>query len=192
MMVKICGITNREDAQISIDCGASAIGFVFYPRSPRYVTPAQAESILASIRGSVWKVGVFVDEPGERVAAIASQLGLDIAQLHGGETPADYPAGFRIWKARRVKGEFDPSAFEDDPAEALMLDGPATGLSFDWSIAARLRRNVIIAGGLDANNVREAIERARPWGVDSSSRLESSPGRKDRTKLELFLRTALA
>jgi phosphoribosylanthranilate isomerase len=191
MMVKICGITNPEDAQVAVDHGASAIGLVFYPRSPRYVTPAQAAGILSSLRGSVWKVGVFVDEPGERVAAIASELGLDIAQLHGSETPADYPVGLRVWKARRVKGGFDASAFESDPAEALMLDGPATGLSFDWNIAAQLRGKVIIAGGLDASNVREAIERARPWGVDASSRLESSPGRKDRTKLELFLRAAL-
>ena len=192
MMVKICGITNPEDAQVAVDYGASAIGFVFYPRSPRYVTPEQAADILASLRGSVWKVGVFVDEPRERVAAVSTQLGLDIAQLHGSETPADYPVDFRVWKAQRVKGEFDASKFEDDPAEALMLDGPAAGLSFDWSIAAQLRRKVIIAGGLDASNVRDAVERAHPWGVDASSRLESAPGRKDRTKLELFLRAALA
>ena len=191
MMVKICGITNPEDAQVAVDHGASAIGFVFYPKSPRYVTPAQAASILATLHGTVWKVGVFVDEPRRRVAEIASELGLDVAQLHGSETPADYPPGLRVWKAQRVHGDFDPAALEDNPAEALMLDGPAAGLSFDWSIAAQLRRKVIIAGGLDATNVREAIECAQPWGVDSSSRLENAPGRKDHGKLRRFLKAAL-
>jgi phosphoribosylanthranilate isomerase len=191
MMVKICGITNPEDAQAAVDYGASALGFIFYPKSPRYVTPVQAAGIIASVRGRVWNVGVFVDEPPSRVAEICSQAGLDVAQLHGSETPADYPAGLRVWKAERVKAGFEPRRLEDDPAEALLLDGPATGLSFDWSLAAPLQRKVIIAGGLDDSNVRDAMNLARPWGVDASSRLESAPGRKDHVKLERFLKAAL-
>ena len=117
--------------------------------------------------------------------------GLDIAQLHGKETPGDYPPGARVWKAWRVSGSFDPAERGDPAAEAVLLDGPATGVSFDWTMAAHWNGKVIVAGGLDESNVREAIERARPWGVDASSRLEYAPGKKDHIKLERFLKAAL-
>ncbi len=104
MMVKICGITNREDALAAIGGGASALGFNFYPRSPRYVRPETAEPLLAAVPAPVWKVGVFVNESPQRVAAIAARLHLDVVQLHGEESPADFPPGLRVWKAVRVIG----------------------------------------------------------------------------------------
>jgi phosphoribosylanthranilate isomerase len=191
MMVKICGITNRDDAQAAVDHGASALGFIFYPRSPRYVSPEQAAEIIAGLGSRVWNVGVFVDEPGDRVSAVMSQAGLDIAQLHGDESPSDYPAGARVWKAWRIRGAFDPAEHQNSSAEAVLLDGPATGVSFDWTMAAQMDGKVIVAGGLDESNVREAIDRAKPWGVDASSRLEYAPGKKDHIKLQRFLKAAL-
>jgi phosphoribosylanthranilate isomerase len=190
MMVKICGITNLDDAKLALDHGASALGFIFYPGSPRFISPADAARLSAGLNDAIWKVGVFVDARPEIVAETARAAGLDVVQLHGHETPAGYPALPRIWKAWRVNGSqnLDPH----DPAEAWLLDGPASGQAFDWSLAAGLPKSVILAGGLDATNVREAIERARPWGVDASSRLESAPGKKDHAKVKAFLRAALA
>ena len=116
--------------------------------------------------------------------------------MYGDETPADYPAGVRVWKAVRVATGLRRSP--DCPAEALLLDGPAgalyggSGKTFDWRVAAGAGRKIILAGGLDASNVREAIAAARPWGVDACSRLESSPGKKDHVKMAAFLKAALA
>jgi len=199
MMVKICGITNREDALAAIDGGATALGFNFYPASPRYIAPDEAAAVAATLPARVWKVGVFVDESPETVLRIAGQVGLDIAQLHGSESPQQYPRGMRVWKAIRMVGQ-DFSLPTAGPAEAVLVDGPASGRIFDWT---RLRRpgrppqaeglpHVILAGGLDAGNVREAIEQVHPWGVDACSQLESSPGRKDRFKMAAFLKAALA
>jgi phosphoribosylanthranilate isomerase len=198
MMVKICGITNREDALAAVAEGASALGFNFYPQSPRFVTPAQAAAIAAEIPDGILKVGVFVNESPERVAESVALAGLDVAQLHGEEDPAAYPKGLRIWKALRVGADFDPAGAAALPAEALLLDGPAgalyggSGESFDWSRAAGLTQRVIIAGGLDASNVRRAIEIARPWGVDACSRIERQPGLKDHAKMAAFLQAARA
>jgi len=199
MMVKICGITNREDALAAIDGGAAALGFNFYPASPRYIAPDEAAAVAATLPARVWKVGVFVDERPEIVLRTARQVGLDIAQLHGRESPEQYPQGIRVWKAIRMVGQ-DFSLPTAGPAEAVLVDGPASGRIFDWT---RLRRpgrppqaeglpHVILAGGLDAGNVREAIEQVHPWGVDACSRIESSPGRKDRFKMAAFLKAALA
>jgi phosphoribosylanthranilate isomerase len=199
MMVKICGITNREDALAAIDGGAAALGFNFYPASPRYIAPDEAAAVAATLPARVWKVGVFVDESPETVLRIAGQVGLDIAQLHGSESPQQYPRGMRVWKAIRMVGQ-DFSLPTAGPAEAVLVDGPASGRIFDWT---RLRRpgrppqgeglpHVILAGGLGAGNVREAIEQVHPWGVDACSQLESSPGRKDRFKMAAFLKAALA
>lgn len=190
MMVKICGITNREDALAAVEGGAAALGFNFYPPSPRYIAPEQAAGMIAALPPGVWKVGVFVDEPAECVAETARRLGLDIAQLHGAETPDQYPPGVRVWKAFRVRGSAPD--WSGCPAEAVLLDGPASGHSFDWTLAAAAGRRVILAGGLDADNVRQAIETVRPWGVDACSRIESEPGRKDPVKMAQFLKAALA
>lgn len=186
MMVKICGITRREDAEAAVEAGATAVGFVLYPRSPRCVTPEQAAALSQGL--AVWKVGVFVDETAASVEAVMRSAQLDIAQLYGGEAPS----GLRIWRAFRISGAGlqarRPSA---DNAEAVLLDGPANGLSFDWAQARAAHQKVIVAGGLDASNVAQAIRAAQPWGVDASSRLESSPGIKDHEKVRRFVDAAL-
>jgi phosphoribosylanthranilate isomerase len=192
MMVKICGITNLDDALAAIDGGASALGFNFWPRSPRYVTPEVARQVIERLPAAVCKVGVFVDESPGTVARTASEGGLDVAQLHGREGANDFPGCVRVWKAVRIGADFDRAELDQYPAEAVLLDGPANGVPFDWTMAAGISRKVIIAGGLDAENVGKAIEQARPWGVDACSRLERAPGKKDHGKMARFLKAALA
>lgn len=194
MMVKICGITNRTDALAAIECGASALGFNFWRKSPRYLAPERAAEILAGLPDTVWKVGVFVNEPPERVSTLAAELRLDAVQLHGDQA---FPAGLRVWKAMAVDSAFRPELLDGYAVEAFLLDAPSgalhggTGRSFDWRRVAGLRHKIILAGGLDADNVREAIRTARPWGVDACSRLESAPGRKDHRKMAAFVKAAL-
>ncbi|MGC9971405.1 MAG: phosphoribosylanthranilate isomerase [Bryobacteraceae bacterium] len=196
MIVKICGITNREDALVAVDGGATALGFNFYPPSPRYVTPAQAQSIAGIVPEHVWKVGLFVNERPEAALGIAAQTGMDILQVHG--NAEQFPAGIRLWKAVRVGPDFQFAELDAPHAEAFLLDTPSetlhggTGQTFDWKLARGAPRKVIIAGGLDENNVRQAIEEAMPWGVDACSRLEAMPGRKDHLKLARFLKAALS
>jgi phosphoribosylanthranilate isomerase len=192
MMVKICGITNLEDALAAVEGGASALGFNFWPGSPRHVAPENARALVAKLPAGVCKVGVFVDEAPETVAAVAREVGLDVAQLHGHETASNFPPGVRVWKAIRIGGHFDRAGLDQYPAEALLLDGTANGVSFEWTLAAGIPKKVIVAGGLDASNVSKAIEQARPWGVDACSRLESTPGKKDHVKMTQFLKAALS
>jgi len=194
MIVKICGVTNVEDARAAVEAGASAIGFNFWPKSPRYLPPEDAPAVLAAVPKSVWKVGVFVDEPAERVAAIARELGLDVVQLHG---TSQAPANFRIWRAKNVNDDFDLTQIPGG-AEAFLFDAPAgerhggTGQSFDWDKLKGVRYKFLLAGGLDASNVGEAIRRLHPWGVDACSRLESAPGKKDHARMKAFIERALA
>jgi len=199
MILKVCGITNQADADAAVEGGATAIGFNFYPRSPRYIEPERAAEI--STPAGVRRVGVFVNESRARVEEVAHIAWLAVAQLHGDETQADYPQGSLVWKGVRVTGDFDFSRHFDCPAEALLLDGPAAelyggaGKTFDWSLAGRASwpdRRIILAGGLDASNVAEAIALAHPWGVDACSRIEIAPGRKDRRKMQAFLQAAKA
>ncbi len=192
MMVKICGITNLEDAVAAVEGGASALGFNFWGRSPRYVTPETARNLIERLPATVWKVGVFVDDHAATVSRITREAGLDIVQLHGQETARSFPQGARVWKAVRIRGTFDIAQLDEYPAEAILLDGPANGETFDWAVAAGVSKKLIIAGGLDADNVKAAIEQAKPWGVDACSRLESAPGRKDHGKMAKFLKAALA
>ena len=190
MMAKICGITNKEDALAAIAAGASALGFNFWPQSPRYLDPAQA-AFLADLPAGIWKVGVFVNEPGPYIAAVAHRLKLEVIQLHG---DCGVPANHRVWKAIPVQDEL---RLDDPAAEAFLLDTPSgdlyggTGRTFDWTLLQGLQKKIILAGGLDARNVRRAIETARPWGVDACSRLESAPGKKDHEKMAAFLAAAL-
>ena len=121
MFVKICGITNREDALAAIDSGARALGFIFHPPSPRYVTPEALEPWIAEVPADIWKVGVFVNQDPRRIEQIAAQLHLDVAQLHGNETPDRHPHNLRIWKAFRVNGKGSPPP--SYPAEAILLAG---------------------------------------------------------------------
>ncbi len=196
MIVKICGITNREDALVSVECGAAALGFNFYPGSPRYLAPERAQNIVEVIPVRIWKVGVFVNETPENALRIAAETGMDILQIHG--NAAEFPNGARMWKALRMGPEFSPVCLDDPKAEAFLLDTPSdrlhggTGQTFDWKAARGLPGRIVIAGGLDETNVRRAIEEAEPWGVDACSRLEASPGRKDHWKLAEFLKAALS
>jgi phosphoribosylanthranilate isomerase len=192
MMVKICGITNREDALAAVEAGASAIGFNFYRDSPRYISPTGAAMIAAKVPATVWKVGIFVNETRETIARIALDAALDVAQLYG----ISEARGIRVWRAIQAN-ESLLSHVNDETAEAVLLDTPSddlhggTGASFDWSRAKGLPKHIIIAGGLDASNVRRAIEQAQPWGVDACSRLEKSPGLKDHDKVREFVKAAL-
>lgn len=192
MMVKICGITSREDALASVAAGASAVGFNFYPGSPRYVDPERAAGLGRDL--PVLKVGVFVNEAPERVEEIARVAGIDVVQLHGDERPDQFPA-LRVWKALRATGEWDVQTLDRySAAEAVLLDGPVpgSGQPFEWTRAQGLRHRIILAGGLDADNVADAILTVRPWGVDACSRLEKAPGIKDHDKVLRFVRAAMA
>jgi phosphoribosylanthranilate isomerase len=198
MILKICGITNGPDADAAIEGGATAIGFNFYSRSLRYISPENAAAI-PTVSG-VRRVGVFVNEGRARVEEIARIASLDVAQLHGDERSGEYPATVPVWKAVRVGPDVAELAQYDlIPAEALLLDGPASGVSFDWRVASHVLRivlhrphHIILAGGLDASNVAQAIAVVRPWGVDVCSRIESAPGKKDHKKMTEFLQAARA
>ena len=179
MMIKVCGITRREDALAAVEAGASALGFIFYPKSPRYVTPSTAAALGSDL--AAWKVGVFVEESPAAIEEIMSTAHLDIAQIYGSAIPQNK----RVWKAFRPSDAVSP-----DGAEAILLDGPANGISFDWTTARDPQHKIIVAGGLDASNVAEAIRIAKPWGVDASSKLESAPGIKDHKKVRAFVKAA--
>ena len=184
-MVKICGITRREDAESAVEAGASALGFIFYPQSPRFVTPERAEELGRGL--DVWRVGVFVDETAASIEASMRAGKLDIAQIYGGAAPS----GTRVWEAIRLNTATEPRLLGSG-AEAVLLDGLANGQGFDWNLARGVADRVIVAGGLDGANVAEAIRIAQPWGVDASSRLESSPGVKDHRKMKRFIEAALS
>ncbi|HTS64224.1 MAG TPA: phosphoribosylanthranilate isomerase [Candidatus Acidoferrales bacterium] len=187
MILKICGITNAEDAQAAIAAGATAIGFNFYPGSPRYIAPQRAAGIPTP---GVRRVGVFVNEAPARIAEIARIAALDTAQLHGDEPPTGYPGGLTVWKAIRVTEGFSLAQYAGLPAEALLLDGLSSGETFDWNLAASGTQRLILAGGLDADNVARAISLVHPWGVDVCSRIESAPGLKDHKRMSAFLQAA--
>lgn len=203
MMVKVCGITRREDALVAVNAGASAIGFIFYPKSPRYITPERAAEIGEGL--NVWKVGIFVQEDPATIEILMKTAHLDVAQIYGGEALLNR----RVWRAIRMPLPAG-APVNDINCEALLIDGLANGQTFDWSgakglsgplanahgseeLLSRDRKGaVIVAGGLDASNVAEAIRIARPWGVDASSKLETAPGIKDHEKVKAFVAAALA
>jgi phosphoribosylanthranilate isomerase len=182
MMVKVCGITRREDALAAAEAGASAIGFIFYPKSPRYVTPEKAREVGDGIEA--WKVGVFVDESPAFIEEVVRTAKLDVAQIYGGELTA----GVRAWRAFRLEPGY--GAFRDEGAEAVFFDGQKNGERFHWFDVRSSYPKVIIAGGLDALNVADAIRICHPWGVDASSGLEISPGIKDHEKVRQFIKAA--
>ena len=190
--VKICGVTTVDDARLAAELGASAIGLVFWPGSPRFVEVDQARAIVAALPPLVSAIGVFVDQ-AEHAAHVAREVGLGAVQFHGDETPGTYRAfPVRVIKAVTVR---DASAREEAaavPAAAtVLLDAHdrvkrgGTGRVVDWSIAAMIARErpVILSGGLHAGNVAEAIRTVNPSAIDVSSGVESSAGRKDAAKL---------
>lgn len=200
--VKICGLTRAEDAQAAAAAGADMVGFMFYPRSPRYVTFAQAVAVGRVLPPYVVRVGVFVNpEPEEVTAAIAS-CGLMMLQFHGDE-PAEFCSQFGLMaiKAFRIRDAASLAALADYPTEAWLLDAwsPAahggTGERFNWDLAVQakaLGRPVLLAGGLTPENVAEAVKQVRPFGVDVSSGVESAPGLKDAAKIRAFVAAAKA
>lgn len=186
MFVKICGITNSEDALAAVEAGARAIGFVFVKSSPRCVTPEQIEPWIGQIPSDVWKVGVFENESPELIECIGRRLDLSVAQLHGKETPARHPRDLRIWKAFRV-AEAQANVPDYPAAEAILIDG----IAYDWTRTAHFTRPLILAGGLNETNIAARITLSRPWAVDVSSGIESSPGRKNHARMKKFIETAL-
>ena len=146
------------------------------------------KSWIVEIPANVWKVGVFVNESPARIEEIAADLALDVVQLHGDEKPDDHPRNTRVWRAFRVNGDAIPREY---PAEAIVLDGPGQGRTFDWSVASEIPGNVIVAGGLTPENVQAAVEATRPWGVDTASGVESKPGKKDHARMREFIKAAL-
>lgn len=198
VQIKICGITNLEDALACAAAGANMLGFNFYPASPRYVKPAAARSIIEQLPGEAMTVGVFVNAgaPAE-VMRIADLAGMSALQLHGDESPA-YCRELRgrfVIKALRANDRFNAASAAQYETDAILLDAFAdgarggTGKVFDWSIARRINRNVklFLAGGLGPENIGPALAAVQPYAVDACSRLESSPGRKDIEKVRAFI-----
>lgn len=199
VLVKICGITDLEDALAATEAGADALGFNFYPQSARFVTPKEARSIIDHLPPSVLSVGVFVNEGGpEVVERIAAEAGVAAVQLHGDESPA-YCRALKdrlVIKALRVNGDFRPEDVVQYRTEAVLLDAfradvrGGTGRTFDWSLARRARELVpklFLAGGLTPDNVGAAIEEVGPYAVDACSGVELSPGRKDASQMRAFV-----
>ena len=197
--VKICGITNREDALHAVACGADALGFVFYQKSPRCVTPEAVASICAELPPFVTRVGLFVNEEPGRVLAIAGSCGLDALQLHGDEPPQScHLPPYRVIKGIRPRSGDDLSGYDAFPVAALLIDAAVpgqfggTGQRADWALAEQMaaRRRVILAGGLTPDNVGDAVRQVRPYAVDVSSGVECAPGKKDPEKVLAFIRRA--
>ncbi|MBW1740789.1 MAG: phosphoribosylanthranilate isomerase [Deltaproteobacteria bacterium] len=197
--IKICGITNTEDAVAAAEFGADAIGFVFAP-SPRQISPEKAREIIEALPPLVLTVGVFVDEDPEVVASIAAFCHLDLLQFHGKESAAYCRRfGQRVIKAVRVQNQdrLERCSEYSSVVDALLLDTYApdrcggTGLTFDWHLALEAKRygRIILAGGLNPDNVAAAIGVAKPYAVDASSGLEKKPGVKDHEKIARFIQT---
>lgn len=205
--VKICGIRRLEDALLSLEEGAWALGFIFHRPSPRFIEPADAAALLSKIRersdAEFRAVGVFVDWALDELNEVVREVGLDAAQLHGSEGPG-YAASVEaaeVWKAFRVGPDFEASRQADYPPKMrVLLDGwspteaGGTGEVFDWSIARTCQesRPVFLAGGIDADNLAAAIAEVRPFGIDVSSGVESSPGIKDGEMLRRLFNEARA
>jgi phosphoribosylanthranilate isomerase len=202
LRVKVCGICRAEDAQLAVTLGASAIGFIFWPSSPRYCDPARAREIAAGLPPLVTTVGVFVDQPANHVIEIADCVSLGAIQLHGSEAVEDFNRVRQpLIKAVAVTPTFVPDDVDSLPeGVTVLLDAHdpvrrgGTGRTIDWTTAAQVaaRRRTILSGGLHAANVREAIAQVHPHMVDVSSGVESAPGVKDAGKLQAFFAAVAA
>lgn len=204
LFVKICGITRAQDADLAAGLGAHALGFVFWPGSPRCISAETAKAIAANVPSNVLKAGVFVDQPVDEVARIMDAAGLDLAQLHGHESP-EYcrelkekfvVSGFSrtVFKSVAMSGSGSVNVADFDPDVVLLVDAhdPAkfggTGRTVNWDAAREIAatRRTILAGGLTAANVKLAVRSVRPYGVDVSSGVESAPGVKDPNRMRAF------
>ncbi|MDD5505174.1 MAG: phosphoribosylanthranilate isomerase [Candidatus Omnitrophica bacterium] len=199
--VKICGITNLEDALASLFSGASALGFVFYKKSPRYISPLKARNISRILPKKISRVGVFVDEDARTVKKLARFCGLDMLQFHGRETPVYCRKfkGYKVIKAFSVKQEPDLAKISEYKGCAWLFDtytkgsSGGTGKKFNWNLlrnTVKMKHPVFLSGGLTARNVAGAIKLLRPDWVDASSGLESMPGKKDHKKIKRFIQAS--
>ncbi len=198
MKVKVCGITSYDDAVMALDHGVDALGFNFFPPSPRYIRPEDAHAIILRLPPFAVTVGLFVNVARQDlVAETARNAGVHVIQLHGDESPeycqklADWP----LVKALRIDESGIPENIEEYPVQAFLLDARddalfgGTGKSFSWDLAKSIKHNrpIILAGGLKPDNVREAIRIVEPYGVDVCSGVEKAPGKKDAGKLSEFM-----
>ncbi len=194
--IKICGITNHQDAQAAAGLGVDALGFIFYKASPRYVRPEAAMDIIRALPPFISTVGVFVDEEADTIRDIMQACNLQLVQLHGHETP-DFCAGFtgRVIKAVRIKDRLSLIDIDKYPVVALLLDTyisnkvGGTGEVFNWELALEARKyaRIILAGGLNPENIQSAIKAVRPYAVDVCSGIEDEPGIKDLKRLQALV-----
>ena len=194
--IKICGTTNLDDALIAVEAGADALGFIFVPNTPRYLPPDEAAKIIEELPPFITTVGLFVNAEQKEIDTIANNCSLDAIQLHGEEPPElCVTLNRRVVKAFRVKDESSLSRLHDYHVRAYLLDTyvkgtmGGTGKVFDWNLAVKAKQygRIISAGGLNPHNIASAILRVRPYGVDVSSGVEASPGRKDPAKVKAFI-----
>lgn len=193
IFTKICGITNLEDALASIEAGADALGFIFYKKSPRYINPSTASKIIKHITKEIKTVGVFVNESRYNIQEIIMETGINVLQLHGDESPEDCRySNAEVWKGVRINSESELSTLNKFKVDAFVFDAfhpdiyGGTGTVCDWDIvkvAAKIHK-ILLSGGLNPENVIDAITRVNPFGVDVNSGVESSPGKKDVRKIK--------
>jgi phosphoribosylanthranilate isomerase len=202
MIIKICGITNLEDALVAIDAGADLLGFNFYHKSPRFITPDAAQEIIKKLPPTIGNVGVFVNEDSPKdVTRLAKSAGVSIVQLHGNE-PASYCSQlkneFKVIKALRVGDDFTTEYASSFNVDWVLLDAfstsayGGTGHTFNWSIARQTRDllpNIFLAGGLTLDNIKEAVKTVDPYGIDVCSGVEQIPGKKDSSRMRQFIST---
>ena len=197
--IKICGITNLDDGLEAIAAGVDALGFVFVPNTPRYITPSQAKLVIKQLPPFITNVGLFVDSEIDEIEDIVNHCKLDAVQLHGNESPemcSQISLQTKVIKSFHVKKELQVlrNEIENYRVDAYLLDtfikGKAggTGQTFDWRIAEGLSQRIILAGGLTPDNIGTAIAQLQPYGVDVSSGVEKSPGKKDTNKIYSFVR----
>jgi phosphoribosylanthranilate isomerase len=201
VFIKICGITNLEDALAAIEAGADALGFNYYARSSRYVAPLAAREIVGQLPETVMSVGVFVNEELTEVERIVDEVGLKGVQLHGDES-VEYASALRgrfVIKALRVREGFNPQSVSEYETDAILLDAfvkearGGTGHVIDWSIAREVSKfcpKLFLAGGLSPENIADAIAAVHPFAIDACSSLESVPGRKDAARVREFIKAA--
>jgi phosphoribosylanthranilate isomerase len=197
--VKICGITNLDDARVAVDAGADMLGLIFYPPSPRYVTPEQAQTIVASVPSSLPVIGVFVNEDAATVSRIARASGVQMVQLHGEESPElCHQLSWPVVKTFRFTAQVQPEMMRQYTVAAYLIEGfhadlyGGGGAVADWQRAATLQQygRIMLAGGLTADNVAAAIRTVRPYAVDVCSGVEATPGKKDGHKVRVFVARA--
>jgi phosphoribosylanthranilate isomerase len=206
LRVKICGNTNLADAECAARAGADALGFIFYPRSPRFMQAGSVRAIIDQLPRDIRKVGIFVNEPVERVREVANTAGLTSVQLAGAESPeecSELVHDFEVLKVFHIAPGFDASALRAYTVSAFLFDTPSpihggSGKTFDWSLLRGVREQLqgrtpfYLAGGLSPDNVTDAIEQVEPDGVDVCSGVERAPGQKDHQKVTAFISAARA